>query len=149
MKKIIGTFLVVLSLFSASLSFAVEGSLGETEIVAALAQQDSFSSETNIRDPFKPLVKKEVKTFIRPEEVIKPKKQDLPVEKMIKPIRLKVSGICGNPDGRLAIIEFEGNEFVVTAGQTVNGAFSIIEVVEDGVIIFAHEQSRRHVFKLA
>ncbi len=149
MKKILGTMLVVF-LLAVSCAVASEGNSVEndTRIEALLSDAESFSVDNLSHDPFKPLVTKKIRIPEPPQEVITIREEE-PRKIIVPPVTVKVAGICGNSKNRYAVIEFEGSEYVVKSGETVNGKFSVVSILEDGIVIFSFEQSLRNVFKLS
>jgi Tfp pilus assembly protein PilP len=145
-KKAIGTVVVVaLMMMFQGFVFAQE-TVSENEIVETLTHGQVFAVENSEHDPFKPLVQKKVKELVKPVETKTAKVEE---KKIVVPVKIKVAGICGNNSERLAVIEFEGGEYVVKVGQMINGKFSVVEILDDRIVIFAVAQSRRDVFKLS
>lgn len=149
MKKILGTMLAVF-LLTVSGAFASEGNSVENDIriEALLSEAESFSVDNPSHDPFKPLLTKKIRIPEPAQEVITIREEE-PRKKIVPPVTVKVAGICGNSKNRYAVIEFEGSQYVVKSGETVNGKFSVISILEDGIVIFSFEQSLRNVFKLS
>jgi Tfp pilus assembly protein PilP len=148
-KKAIGTVVVVaLMMMFQGFVFAQE-TVSENEIVETLTHGQVFAVENSEHDPFKPLVQKKVKELVKPVETQETKTAKVEEKKIVVPVKIKVAGICGNNSERLAVIEFEGGEYVVKVGQMINGKFSVVEILDDRIVIFAVAQSRRDVFKLS
>lgn len=149
LKKIIGTAIVVAMLVNLQAVTFAQEIANENEIVEALAPAEVFKMENADHDPFRPVVQKQVKEFVKPVEIKEKKLVEVEQKKVVVPVKIKVSGICGNDKERIAVIEFEGGEYLVKTGQTVNGKFSVIEILDDRIVIYAVAQSRRDVFKLS
>ena len=139
-------FLTALMFSSFPVLAMEENSPDENEKVTMLVTTERIPQLA--KDPFCPLVKRPEKRFeIKPKEIEKAKVAK--VEQIpVKPLEIKINGICGNESRRHALIEFENSALTVQAGQTVNGKFNVIEVTENSVVVFSIAQQRRAVFKI-
>ncbi|HAE39203.1 MAG TPA: hypothetical protein DCG57_11275 [Candidatus Riflebacteria bacterium] len=122
--------------------------VSENDTVSQLAQEFSFQGEVANHDPFKPVIVKKVIDLIKIERqtqvnpVIEPKKEVIP------PLKLEVTGICGNDGVRQAIIQFENDEHIVENGQVIDGKFKVIDVSPDKLVVYSIREQRRSTFPL-
>ncbi|PKL50631.1 MAG: hypothetical protein CVV42_02585 [Candidatus Riflebacteria bacterium HGW-Riflebacteria-2] len=120
----------------------------ETDTINQLANQFTFAGEVADHDPFKPVIVKKVIEPIRIERksvelaVTEPKKEIIP------PLKLKVTGICGNNGLRQAIIQFENDEYIVENGQVIDGKFKVVDVNDDKLVVYSIREARRATFPL-
>lgn len=132
-------------LYSAAFAFSPEP-VSEATTIDIISESDPFSTVES--DPFRPRISKKVTIIERHKEIEKVPPEPIKQEKVIVPLKLKVTGICGNEKMRQAIIEFENSELTVQTGQTVNGKFKIMEITEEAVVIYSMQEERRSIFKL-
>lgn len=102
------------------------------------------------KDPFKPIIEKEVVLPpVRQQPVaVKPQEKKAPAPPPIKPIKLFVSGIVGNEGNRLAIVKFENEELTISKDQIVEGKFKVVDIYADRVVVYSNKEQRRHTFKI-
>ena len=102
------------------------------------------------KDPFKPIIEKEVVLPpVRQQPVqVKPQEKKQPAAPPIKPIKLFVSGIVGNEGNRLAIVKFENEELTISKDQIVEGKFKVVDIYADRVVVYSNKEQRRHTFKI-
>ena len=148
-QNIIAKSLTIISIIVGVL-FAVSANADtqiENDIISELAHSSSFAPVVISKDPFKPMI---VKKVIRP--IVRPVKLDpkpvKPVVKKIKPLRVKVTGVCGNDSLRQALVQYKGKEYTVSQGQTVQGKFKVIDINPDRVVVYSIKEKRRHTFAL-
>lgn len=141
---LIGIFVCATAPLSAEMS-----QTSETETISQLASQFSFAGEIADHDPFKPVIVKKVINLIKVDRnvkveppVIEPKKEVIP------PLKLKVTGICGNDGLRQAIIQFENDEYIVENGQVIDGKFKVVDVTSDKLIVYSIREERRASFPI-
>lgn len=130
---------------SAETSFQVS----ESEIITALTETNSFATENAAHDPFRPVIKKREPVIIKVDPPAENKKVVEEKKEVIRPVQLTVTGICGNDTLRQAVVIFENDEYTVTSGQIVNGAFKVIDIENDKITIYSIREARRHVFSLS
>ena len=106
--------------------------------------------EKAVKDPFKPIIEKEVVLPpVRQQPVqVKPQEKKQPVAPPVKPIKLFVSGIVGNEGSRLAIVKFENEELTISKDQIVEGKFKVVDIYADRVVVYSNKEQRRHTFKI-
>jgi len=106
--------------------------------------------EKPVKDPFEPIIKKEVVLPpVRQQPVtVKPQEKKAPAPPPIKPIKLFVSGIVGNEGNRLAIVKFENEELTISKDQIVEGKFKVVDIYADRVVVYSNKEQRRHTFKI-
>ncbi len=102
------------------------------------------------KDPFKPIIEKEVVLPpVRQQPVaVKPQEKKAPAPPPVKPIKLFVSGIVGNEGNRLAIVKFENEELTISKDQIVEGKFKVVDIYADRVVVYSNKEQRRHTFKI-
>ena len=102
------------------------------------------------KDPFKPIIRKEVVLPpVKQQPVqIKPQEKKQPSAPPVKPIKLFVSGIVGNEGSRLAIVKFENEELTISKDQIVEGKFKVVDIYADRVVVYSNKEQRRHTFKI-
>ncbi|MBR4569428.1 MAG: hypothetical protein IKO19_01985 [Candidatus Riflebacteria bacterium] len=102
------------------------------------------------KDPFKPIIEKEVVLPpVRQQPVaVKPQEKKAPAPPPIKPIKLFVSGIVGNEGNRLAIVKFENEELTISKDQIVEGKFKVVDIYADRVVVYSNKEQRRHTYKI-
>ncbi|MBU1107869.1 MAG: hypothetical protein KKB51_14440, partial [Candidatus Riflebacteria bacterium] len=80
-----------------------------------------------IHDPFKPVIVKKVIDLIKIERPPKNESSnETKIEEIIPPLKLEVTGICGNDGLRQAIVQFENDEHIVETGQVIDGKFKVV-----------------------
>ncbi|OGK09507.1 MAG: hypothetical protein A2W80_13265 [Candidatus Riflebacteria bacterium GWC2_50_8] len=152
MKKLARVFKVIIAagviFLSTAALMAEQCQINESDTVSQLAQEFSFQGEVANHDPFKPVIVKKVIDLIKIERqtqinpVIEPKKEVIP------PLKLEVTGICGNDGVRQAIIQFENDEHIVETGQVIDGKFKVIDVSPDKLVVYSIREQRRSTFPL-
>lgn len=102
------------------------------------------------KDPFKPMIEKEVVLPpVRQQPVaVKAQEKKAPAPPPVKPIKLFVSGIVGNEGNRLAIVKFENEELTISKDQIVEGKFKVVDIYADRVVVYSNKEQRRHTFKI-
>ncbi|MDD3148341.1 MAG: hypothetical protein PHD82_13685, partial [Candidatus Riflebacteria bacterium] len=140
---------LVISVFFGSMTalMADENQNDETATISQLCQNFAFTGETANHDPFKPIVTKKVIELVKIErqpESTPPKE----VKKVIPPLKLTVTGICGNDVVREAVVKFENDEHVVKTGQVVNGKFKVVDIDDGKVVVYSIGEARRATFVL-
>jgi hypothetical protein len=123
----------------------------ETNIVEDLAQKNSFFTDNPDHDPFKALISKPKIKMPEPINLSKSKnheKKQLKKE-IIKPLNIKITGICGNEKQRQAIIVYENKEMLVEAGNKIDNKFEIIEISPEQIVVYSINETRRKVFKIS
>lgn len=133
--------------FSMTALMAEESQNNETATIDQLCQDFAFTGEVANHDPFKPVITKKVIELVKIErqpESTTPKE----VKKAIPPLKLTVTGICGNDVVREAIVKFENDEHVVKPGQVVNGKFKVVDIDNGKVVVYSIGEARRATFVL-
>ena len=133
--------------FSMTALMAEESQNNEIATIDQLCQNFAFKGEIANHDPFKPVITKKVIELIkikRPPEPVPTKE----VKKTIPPIKLTVTGICGNDVVREAIVRFENDEHVIKPGQIVNGKFKVVDIDSSKVVVYSIGEARRATFVL-
>ena len=116
------------------------------------SNNEPFNPYITSKDPFKALVEKKIpvqpkriKKEVKVKQNDEVKKEKLPP---VKPIEIKVSGIVGNDDQRLAVINFENNEYTVAKDQNIDGKFKVIDIQNDRITIYSNKEQKRRSFKI-
>lgn len=123
--------------------------VSESEIITALTEANSFTTENAAHDPFKPVIKKREPVIIKVDPPAEKTRAVEEIKEVIRPVQLTVTGICGNDNLRQAVVIFENDEYTVTSGQIVNGAFKVVDIENDKITIYSIREARRHVFSLS
>ncbi len=126
---------------------AEESQNNETAVIDQLCQSFTFQGENAAHDPFKPLITKKVVEPVKIERQPEPVPQK-EVKKVIPPLKLTVTGICGNENFREAVIQFENDEHIVRPGQVVNGKFKVVDIENGRVVVYSIGEARRATFAL-
>jgi hypothetical protein len=123
----------------------------ETIVVKELAQNHSFHSENPGHDPFKPIISRPEVKMPEPLEfkTDKEPKIEKKAKKVVKPLNIKITGICGNDKQRQAVIVFDNKELLVEAGNKIDNSFKIIEISAQQVVVYSIKETRRRVFKIS
>lgn len=123
----------------------------ETFVVKQLARHHSFLSENPGHDPFKPVISKPKVKMPEPIEYKTDKvaKDEKKVIKVIKPLNIKITGICGNDKKRQAVIVYNNKELLVETGNKIDNSFKIIEISAQHVVVYSITETRRRVFKIS
>ncbi len=127
---------------------AEPGQNSESDTINQLASEFTFAGEVADHDPFKPVI---VKKVIEPIKIDRKHLEPPPVEQkkeVIPPLKLRVTGICGNEGLRQAIIQFENDEYIVENGQVIDGKFKVVDVNADKLVVYSIRESRRATFQL-
>lgn len=154
MKKLARSIKVIIAasviLFSTAALSAEPGQNSENETISQLAQEFAFTGETANHDPFKPIVVKKVADVIKIEKLRKTEliSETRPKKEVIPPLRMQVTGICGNNGLRQAIVQFENDEHIVETGQVIDGKFKVVEVSPDKLVVYSIKEARRATFNL-
>ncbi len=119
----------------------------EMPVIDQLCQNFAFQSENADHDPFRPLITKKVIEPVKIERQPEPVPQK-EVAKVIPPLKLAVTGICGNDNVREAVIQFENDEHIVRPGQVVNGKFKVVDIENGRVVVYSIGEARRATFAL-
>jgi len=127
---------------------AEESQNNEVAAIDRLCQNFVFQGENANHDPFRPLITKKVIEPVKIERQPEPVPQK-EVAKVIPPLKLTVTGICGNDSVREAVIQFENDELVVRPGQVVNGKFKVVDIENGRVVVYSIGEARRATFALA
>ena len=133
---------------AAETSASVGSEVSESESVDLIVQQHPFTLENNSKDPFKPLIEKPKPEPIAVEQKktdLKPRDQTPPP---IKPLTLTVQGICGNEGSRWALITYENQIRAVNPEMVVDGAFKVVAVENDRLIVYSNKHQTRQTFSL-
>jgi len=126
---------------------AEESQSNEAAVIDQLCQSFTFQSENAAHDPFRPLITKKVVEPVKIERQPEPAPQK-EVKKAIPPLKLTVTGICGNENVREAVIQFENDEHIVRPGQVVNGKFKVVDIENGRVVVYSIGEARRATFAL-
>jgi len=141
---VIGTFVFATAHVSAE---PVQNS--ESDTISQLASEFAFTGEVANHDPFKPVIVKKVIDLIKIDRSVKVEPPVTePKKEVIPPLKLKVTGICGNDGLRQAIIQFENDEYIVENGQVIDGKFKVVDVTSDKLIVYSIRESRRASFPI-
>ncbi|KAF1079953.1 MAG: hypothetical protein GQF41_3851 [Candidatus Rifleibacterium amylolyticum] len=141
---LIGTFL-----FATAYANAEPVQNGESDTINQLASEFTFTGEVANHDPFKPVIVKKVIDLIKIDRSVKVEPPVTEQKKeVIPPLKLKVTGICGNDGLRQAIIQFENDEYIVENGQVIDGKFKVVDVTSDKLIVYSIRESRRASFPI-
>ncbi|HNX75366.1 MAG TPA: hypothetical protein PLM07_10860 [Candidatus Rifleibacterium sp.] len=135
-------------IFSMNTLMAEESQNNETATIDQLCHDFAFTGEIASHDPFKPVITKKVIELVKIErqpEFAPPKE----VKKVIPPLKLTVTGICGNDLAREAIVKFENDEHIVKPGQVVNGKFKVVDIDSGKVVVYSIGEARRATFVLS
>jgi len=120
----------------------------ESDQVELLTSQNQFRPGTPGKDPFKPLVTKPK----RPDFIIATQTPIIatstPPEIKISPLRLLVTGICGNEGERLAMIVFENKPYVIAKEMVVDGKFKVVDIFPDRVTVYSFKEQSRRTFPI-
>jgi len=126
---------------------AEESQNSEVAVIDQLCQNFTFQGENAGHDPFRPLITKKVVEPLKIERQVEPAPQK-EVKKIIPPLELKVTGICGNENVREAVIQFENDEHIVRPGQVVNGKLKVVDIENGRVVVYSIREARRAAFAL-
>ncbi len=126
---------------------AEESQNNETAVIDRLCQNFTFQGENAAHDPFRPLITKKVVAPVKIERQPEPVPQK-EVAKVIPPLKLTVTGICGNDNVREAVVQFENDEHIVRPGQVVNGKFKVVDIENGRVVVYSIGEARRATFAL-
>lgn len=140
---VIGVFVFAATTINAE---TVENS--ESDTISQLAGEFTFTGEVANHDPFKPVI---VKKVIEPIQIDRTRLVPPPVKQkkeVIPPLKLKVTGICGNDGIRQAIIQFENDEYIVENGQVIDGKFKVVDVTSDKLVVYSIREERRTSFPI-
>ncbi|PKL38268.1 MAG: hypothetical protein CVV41_22565 [Candidatus Riflebacteria bacterium HGW-Riflebacteria-1] len=152
MKKLNRIFKVIIAagvmFLSTAALMAETVPVSENDTVSQLAQEFSFQGEVANHDPFKPVIVKKIVEPVRIERVRKIDQVVEPKKEVIPPLKLEVTGICGNDGIRQAIIQFENDEHIVETGQVIDGKFKVIDVSPDKLVVYSIREQRRSTFPL-
>ena len=150
MKKLVTfTIIMALTLFANGVVNAEIEELSESEIISEMAERIAFAAEDSQKDPFRPIIQKPevvIRRFDRNKET-EPEVKKEPV-KVVEPVKITVTGICGNNKHRQAIINFKNEEFTVQSGDVINGVFKVSDISPDKLIVYSIKEERRHSFSL-
>ncbi len=141
-------FVAVAVMFCAMTALlADESQNSEIAIIDQLCQSFAFQSENADHDPFRPVITRKVVAPVIIERLPEPapKKE---AKKIIPPLKLTVTGICGNDSIREAIIQFENDEHIVKPGQIVNGKLKVVDIESGRVVVYSIGEARRATFVL-
>ncbi len=151
MKKFAGILrlsLTVAVIFCAVTALvAEEGQNSEIAVIDQLCQSFTFQGENAAHDPFRPIITKKVAGPVKIERQPEPVPQK-EVAKVIPPLKLTVTGICGNDSVREAVVQFENDEHIVRPGQVVNGKFKVVDIENGRVVVYSIGEARRATFAL-
>ena len=145
-SKLLSVLLVVSMFLSFALVTRAEEKATEEDIVLALSSQSSIKLFP--KDPFKPMLVKKLITYVKPVPQIETKKIIKNETPVIKPLKLKVTGICGNSAKRQAVIQFDSREYLVDEGQVVLNKFKVVKIKNDKLVVFSLKEDRRRTFAL-
>jgi len=141
---VIGTFV-----FATANLYAETVQNNESDTISQLASEFVFTGEVASHDPFKPVIVKKVIDLIKIDRSTKIEPPLVEQKKeVIPPLKLKVTGICGNDGLRQAIIQFENDEYIVENGQVIDGKFKVVDVNSDKLVVYSIRESRRATFQL-
>ena len=141
---VIGTFV-----FATANLYAETVQNNESDTISQLASEFAFTGEVANHDPFKPVIVKKVIDLIKIDRSTKIEPPPVEQKKeVIPPLKLKVTGICGNDGLRQAIIQFENDEYIVENGQVIDGKFKVVDVNSDKLVVYSIRESRRATFQL-
>ena len=144
----IGILVLVVGLHG-PLHAETEVALNEAEMVEALSQQHAFRMAA-AKDPFKPLVVKPV--VILPPPPVSPvdnrNSGKTRIAPPVKPVEIRVSGICGNDSGRLALVWYQNRPLCVSQGQSAHTDFKVIDIQPRQVVVYCNKTQSRRSFPL-
>lgn len=141
---VIGVFVFVTANVSAE---TVQNS--ESDTISQLASEFAFPGEVANHDPFKPVIVKKVIDLIKIDRNVKVEPPVTePKKEVVPPLKLKVTGICGNDGLRQAIIQFENDEYIVENGQVIDGKFKVVDVTSDKLVVYSIREERRSSFPI-
>jgi len=121
----------------------------ESDTISQLASEFVFTGEVASHDPFKPVIVKKVIDLIKIDRSVKVEPPPVEQKKeVIPPLKLKVTGICGNDGLRQAIVQFENDEYIVENGQVIDGKFKVVDVNSDKLVVYSIREARRATFQL-
>ncbi|MBU1107763.1 MAG: hypothetical protein KKB51_13910, partial [Candidatus Riflebacteria bacterium] len=113
--------------FSTAALFAEPSQTSESDTIGLLTQEFAFTGEVANHDPFKPVIVKKVIDLIKIERPPKNESSnETKIKEIIPPLKLEVTGICGNDGLRQAIVQFENDEHIVETGQVIDGKFKVV-----------------------
>lgn len=145
-SKLLRVLMVLFVFLSFTSISTAEEKISEEDVVLALSSQNDVKLFP--KDPFKPMVVKKVIKYVRPVKTHKIKKIIETVVPVIKPLKLKITGICGNNDKRQAVVLCESKEYLLDKGQVVSNKFKVIEIKEDKLVVYSIKEERRRTFAL-
>ncbi len=145
----LGLLLTVLAGDPASAQTGSPAEGDEAESTAVLAQDTKFTPANSEKDPFKPLITKPEppKIDLKPIDS-QPASRAIDIKPVIKPVQLRVTGICGNDNERLAMIEFENKPYVVFKEMTVDGMFKVVDILSDNIVVYSIKEQMRRTFPI-
>jgi len=121
----------------------------ESDTISQLASEFAFPGEVANHDPFKPVIVKKVIDLIKIDRNVKVEPPVTePKKEVVPPLKLKVTGICGNDGLRQAIIQFENDEYIVENGQVIDGKFKVVDVTSDKLVVYSIREERRSSFPI-
>ncbi|NLM16822.1 MAG: hypothetical protein GX221_03805 [Candidatus Riflebacteria bacterium] len=126
----------------------------EEQLAKEIQSHLNASSNSNYRtqldmlkDPFKELIQDRPVTRTLPPKTVSVKTM-APKREQVPPLQMTVQGIVGNDQKRLAVVKFEGKEFVISQGQPVEGKFRVVDIFPDRVVVTSIRDSSRSTFRL-
>ena len=122
--------------------------INENAVIETITPDTEFAVVAAAKDPFKPLVIKKVITYKKP---IKHKKKSTitkPLTKIIQPLKLKITGICGNSDKRQVVLQYKNKEYTLDTGEKVKNKFKVMNINDNKITVYSISESRRRTFKL-
>lgn len=122
--------------------------LSESIVIEGITPDKEFEIISNAKDPFKPLVIKKVIKYVEPVRLDKKNKSIKPEIKVIAPLKLKITGICGNSIKRQVVVQYKNKEYTLDAGQEIKNKFKVININTNKVTVFSIPESIRRTFKL-
>jgi len=120
----------------------------EAENTAALAQDTKFTPSSSGKDPFKPLITRQEPPKNEPRIDPQPASRAVEIEPVTKSLQIRVTGICGNDNERLAMIEFENKSYVVFKEMTVDGMFKVVDILSDNIVVYSIKDQMRRTFPI-
>lgn len=131
---------------SAAIESAMEPAT-EPEITEELAESHPFKRPGAKTDPFQPLIKKPER--LPPKIVISEKGGTK--DKMApppKPLAIRICGIVGKKDDRLALITFDNKVYIIRVGTEVDDKFKVVAIEEHSITVYANAEKIRKTFNM-
>lgn len=122
--------------------------VSEADNTDLIVQKHPFTLENQTKDPFKPLIVKPKPVVVVVDNSRQEEKKRIDPPPEIKPLVVNVQGICGNEGSRWALVTYNNQVRVVTQDMVVDGAFKVVAIDPDRLIVYSNKHQSRQTFPL-